>query len=69
MDDRWPDEPYEDYLQKISGKECGNGVVLVHDDGYQTQYCHLKKGSVAVKKGARVSEGDLLGFIGMSGKT
>ena len=69
MDDRPPGVSYEDYLRKISGKECGNGVVLVHDDGYQTQYCHLKKGSVAVKKGGRVSEGDLLGFIGMSGKT
>ncbi len=69
IDDRSPGVSYEDYLQQISGKECGNGVVLVHDDGYQTQYCHLKKGSVAVKKGGRVSEGNLLGFVGLSGKT
>ena len=69
MEDRLPGLPYEKYVQKISGKECGNGVVLVHEEGYQTQYCHMKQNSVAVKKGARVREGDMLGFIGMSGKT
>ena len=69
MDDRLPGQSYENYMQKISGKECGNGVVLVHEQGYQTQYCHLKKGSVAVKKGGRVRAGEVLGAIGMSGKS
>lgn len=69
MDDRLPGQSYEDYLEKISGKECGNGVVLAHEQDYQTQYCHLKKGSVTVKKGGRVKEGEVLGAIGMSGKT
>ncbi len=69
MDDRRPDEDYQTYISTTSGKECGNGVVIAHGDGFQTQYCHLKKGSVAVKKGQTVKEGDLLGKIGMSGKT
>lgn len=69
MDDRLPGVSYEDYMQKISGKECGNGVVLVHEEDYQTQYCHMKKGSVTVKKGERVREGEKLGLIGMSGQT
>ena len=69
VDDRQAGESYEEYLAKISGKECGNGVVLVHEEGYQTQYCHLRRGSVAVTKGARISEGEVLGLIGMSGKT
>ena len=69
MDDRGPDTAYDKYLEKHSGKECGNGVVLVHGEGFQTQYCHLMKGSVAVKKGERIRQGDVLGAIGMSGKT
>ncbi len=69
MDDRHPDESYESYLEKIPGRECGNGVVILHEGGYQTQYCHLMKGSVAVAKGSAVKTGDLLGSIGMSGKT
>lgn len=51
----------------IKGRECGNGVILTHEDGYETQYCHLKKGSVVVKKGQKVKKGDVLGDIGMSG--
>jgi murein DD-endopeptidase MepM/ murein hydrolase activator NlpD len=51
----------------IKGKECGNGVVIDHGDGWVTQYCHLKKDSIAVEKNAKVKQGDVLGKIGMSG--
>ncbi|MGV6813050.1 MAG: M23 family metallopeptidase [Brevirhabdus sp.] len=51
------------------GKECGNGVVISHGDGWQTQYCHLKRGSVAVFKGQRVAAGTVLGDVGLSGRT
>lgn len=52
---------------KIKGKECGNGVVIDHGNGWETQYCHLKKGSVAVSRGQQVSRGDRLGHVGYSG--
>lgn len=58
-----------DTLDQISGKECGNAVVLSHGAGWETQYCHLKNGSVTVKKGARVATGAKLGEVGLSGKT
>lgn len=48
-------------------KECGNGVVISHEDGFETQYCHLRKGSLAIKKGEEVDKGDVLGFLGNSG--
>ncbi len=54
---------------RIKGRECGNGVVLDHGDGWQTQYCHLRKGSIAVKQGERVEVGGKLGLVGLSGKT
>ncbi len=53
--------------QRVKGKECGNGVVIEHDNGYETQLCHLKQGSIAVQKGIRVNKGDTLGFVGTSG--
>lgn len=54
---------------RISGKECGNGLVMQLEDGYEVQYCHLKKGSLAVKPGTDVRKGDRLGDIGASGLT
>ncbi|PPT06498.1 Peptidase M23/M37 family [Geitlerinema sp. FC II] len=52
-----------------AGKECGNGMVIDHGDGWETQYCHLKQGSVAVEAGQQVQQGDVLGEVGLSGKT
>lgn len=51
------------------GRECGNGVRIVHGGGWETQYCHLRKGSVAVKSGDAVKAGDQLGLVGLSGNT
>jgi len=51
----------------VSGKECGNGVVIDHPGGWQTQYCHLRQGSVAVASGETVAAGTRLGLVGMSG--
>ena len=53
----------------VKGKECGNGIRVHHSDGWATQYCHLKKGSVRVKKGDKVTVGQQLGEIGLSGAT
>lgn len=52
-----------------AGKDCGNAVVLTHGSGWETQYCHLAKGTVAVRDGDHVEAGDKLGQMGFSGKT
>lgn len=54
---------------RIRGREAGNGVLIDHGGGWVTQYSHLKKGSVRVKPGQQVHQGDLLGLIGLSGNT
>ncbi|MDA1098915.1 MAG: M23 family metallopeptidase [Proteobacteria bacterium] len=51
------------------GRECGNGVLIDHGGGWRTQYCHMRQGSVRVRKGDRVSRQQPLGIIGLSGKT
>ncbi len=54
--------------QSVAGKECGNGVVIDHADGWQTQYCHLRNGSIRVQPGQTVAAGTVLGLVGQSGK-
>lgn len=53
----------------MKGRECGNGVRIEHTGGWTTQYCHMRQGSVAVRRGQRVSAGERLGQVGLSGKT
>ena len=51
----------------LKGKDCGNGVLVRGAAGWEFQYCHMRRGSVAVKKGDRVAAGQRLGLVGMSG--
>lgn len=53
--------------EAVAGRECGNGVALDHGGGWTTQYCHLRQGSVRVRKGEHVGAGQPLGLVGMSG--
>jgi hypothetical protein len=46
---------------------CGNAVVIDHGDGYRTRYCHMRKGSIAVRSGDKVTRGQEIGMIGASG--
>lgn len=54
---------------EMEGRGCGNGVVLTHEGGWQTLYCHLKRGSISVQQGDTVVPGTPLGEIGLSGFT
>jgi len=53
----------------VANQECGNGVVVDHGDGWETQYCHMARGSISVKQGQAVSAGTPLGLVGLSGNT
>lgn len=52
-----------------SERKGGNGkyVKIKHNATYETQYLHMSKR--AVKKGAYVKQGDVIGYIGMTGNT
>ncbi|WP_237477257.1 M23 family metallopeptidase [Lichenibacterium dinghuense] len=53
----------------VKDRDCGNAVVIAHADGFETQYCHMAKGSVAVKPGDAVVAGQAIGRVGLSGDT
>lgn len=59
----------KDMAGALDGRDCGNGVVVAHGAGWETQYCHLRKGSITVAPGTHVAQGDPLGQIGLSGRT
>ncbi len=45
----------------------GNHIVLRHGYGYETLYAHLSKYNV--KPGKRVKRGDIIGFVGSTGRS
>lgn len=55
--------------EAVQGTECGNGLVVAHADGLETQYCHMAQGSLRVKPGDAVKAGQPIGRVGLSGLT
>ena len=53
----------------VGAKACGNAVIVQHEGGWESLYCHLRKDSISVALGDRVKRGDKLGQVGMSGRT
>jgi hypothetical protein len=51
------------------GGFCGTRVLITHDDGWETSYCHLNPSTFQVRVGQTVQRGQILGTIGMSGQT
>jgi len=45
----------------------GNHVIIDHGNGEFSLLAHMKKGSVAVKQGDRVKQGEKVGELGFSG--
>lgn len=64
-----PDKAHGLAEADVAGRECGNGLVIDHGGGWETQYCHMRRGSVSVAKGTAVTRGQPLGLVGLSGRT
>ena len=58
-----------DGIVSKSEKRGGNGnyVKIRHNSTYETQYLHMKRRNV--KSGKRVKQGDVIGWVGMTGNT
>ena len=50
-----------------SKRGYGNHIVIDHGFGYKTLYAHMSK--TAVKRNQKVSRGDVIGFVGNTGKS
>ena len=45
----------------------GNLVIVKHAGGFETKYAHLSKYGNGIKKGKRVRQGDIIGYVGSTG--
>jgi hypothetical protein len=67
--DRYPDQVPNDPKPVTIREADGNYVILALGKGRFAFYAHLKPGSVRVKRGDRVREGDVVGLVGNSGSS
>lgn len=58
-----------DGVVRVSGRSGGFGqvVVLTHNYGYETYYGHMSR--LAVKPKDKISRGDVIGYVGSSGRS
>ena len=47
----------------------GNCVVIKHNSTYQTVYAHMSKFAKSIRSGVRVKQGQIIGFVGSTGKS
>ena len=47
----------------------GNVIYIDHGYGYQTRYAHMSKFAIGIKKGNKVKRGDLIGYVGSTGRS
>jgi murein DD-endopeptidase MepM/ murein hydrolase activator NlpD len=45
----------------------GNFIRVRHSSRYETCYLHLSRFAKGLKRGARVTQGDVIGYVGMTG--
>jgi murein DD-endopeptidase MepM/ murein hydrolase activator NlpD len=60
-----------DGVVQVAGVQGGYGnvVVLRHTGAYSTLYAHLSRFAAGMRNGTRVRQGEVIGFVGMTGWT
>ena len=56
----------------IRARWCGGGgncVKIKHNSTYQTVYAHMKNFARGIRKGVRVKQGQIIGYVGSTGKS
>ena len=58
-----------DGVVEFAGYNGGNGnmIKIRHDNRWSTAYLHLSRIAPGIRKGARISRGDVIGAVGMTG--
>ena len=52
-------------MQKYKG--YGNFIRIRHNSTYKTAYAHLSKFAKGIRKGVRVNQGQIIGYVGSTG--
>lgn len=60
-----------DGVIEFSGNQggfCGYRILIQHDDGWESNYCHLKPGTLQHNAGDTIKRGEIIAAVGMSGQ-
>ena len=49
------------------GKNNGRYVKIIHNNIYSTQYLHMSKFAKGLKKGKKIKQGEIIGYVGSTG--
>lgn len=52
-----------------TGSSYGNYILIKHSNGYKTRYAHLKYGSISVKVGQKIKQGQEIAVMGNTGRS
>ena len=56
------------FIEKIGmNGGAGNYIKIKHINGYKTAYGHMNKFAAGLKKGSKVTQGQIIGFVGSTG--
>ena len=56
-------------IQAKRSSTYGNVVFIDHGYGYESRYAHMYKFAPGIKKGMEVKRGDIIGFVGNTGRS
>ncbi len=54
-------------IERARQSTYGNTILIRHSDGWTTRYAHMNRFATGVSVGNQVDQGDLIGYVGMTG--
>jgi murein DD-endopeptidase MepM/ murein hydrolase activator NlpD len=54
-------------VERARQSTYGNTILIRHSNGWTTRYAHMNRFAAGVAVGTRVDQGDLIGYVGMTG--
>jgi murein DD-endopeptidase MepM/ murein hydrolase activator NlpD len=54
---------------ELAGRHGGNGnyIRIRHGNGYKTAYSHMSRFTPGIKKGVKIRQGEIIGYVGSTG--
>ena len=54
-------------IERARQSTYGNTIVIGHSNGWTTRYAHMNRFATGISVGSRVNQGDIIGYVGMTG--
>ena len=54
-------------IERARQSTYGNTVLIRHSNGWTTRYAHMNRFAIGMPVGTRVEQGDVIGYVGMTG--